>query len=384
MFDRIRVILVFMGWMVGAGLVCAAQPDNYQQPSEATQLTRNVVEMAVVNDTESLREQAFNQSLKSLLIATSGNPKIVNLSLIKQALLKPGVYVGQFNYFTKNVAGAKQALFLRISFNSKAIDKLLASCIFKDKQQPSSSSKPVTLIWLVNNTGTPKIMVEEGVDETLIAFLRKKTEEFGIPIILPTYDLTQDSMVKPQDLCKFNIDAIRDASKRYGTSTALVGCFKKSIIPSGWSSQWLLWTGSKGLTFNFAADSPQIILTKAIPAISSYLKTTSITTPKEQQKICMRITNVNGIEQYNEITKYLRGLNKVITEVDLTNINATSIELTISIKGNEEELITILNGQNKLVPNSQVAASPPGINLDYIWVVENNEKPKTISAQPVS
>lgn len=115
-------------------------------------------------------------------------------------------------------------------------------------------------------------------------------------------------------------------------------------------------------------------------------KTTSVDSKPlaSTTRVVLRITNVYGLQQYNEVAKYLNNLNKLITRVDLVNISATEVELAISILGGSPALSDILSKQSKLLRNIDVTVSPPGIDLDYKWVTTDGEQSQAISTQPVS
>jgi len=146
----------------------------------------------------------------------------------------------------------------------------------------------------------------------------------------------------------------------------------------------LLLRDTKQDVFNFIGIGIEDVITKAMREISANI--TSTATPVvagQTTKVVLRIANVNGLDQYSDVVRYLHTFSQ-IKQIDLVNINSTEIELAINTTGGQPALLNVLGGQNKLIPNTEVAVSPPGIDLDYKWVTLDNEKPQTINTQPLS
>lgn len=358
----------------------------------AETLPPNVVELPAKDDGSVERGQVFSQALKSMLMASSNNPNIIKLPAIKAALSKPELYVKQFNYVSKGSNANKPTLFLRINFNPQAIDKLLQriSKVVSDSGAGAAktvavSSKPSALIWLAKDIGTGRMLVDEGVDESLVYVIRKKAEELSWPVVLPL-DLQDISDVKAQDVCHFKVEGLKKASLRYGTSVIIVGCIKPALLGKTWSSQWLLLQGTKSDRFSFSGESAEGVVVQALQILANSIANVVTKVSGQDTRVVLRIANVNGLDQYHEVARYLHDFSKVITQIDLVNISATEVELAVNAIGGQQALLADLNKQNKIVPNPDVVASPPGIDLDYKWVTleKENEQPQTASTQPVS
>ncbi len=366
MLDRLRTILLFLVSMVVMVSVSAVVPPT-KLPESASLSHPEMVEVPVANDGNTEREQAFTVALTSMLVTITNNPNIINVPTVKKALAKPGLYVKQFSYTNKTTSNGKTATFLRITFNSKTINKLLGRDNYKVGAVVAISSKPLTLVWLVKDDGVARILSDEGVDEGLVQILRGKAKELGMPIILPTLDLQDASSVKAKDICKFDINVIRNISQRYGATTIVVGCVKKAILGNTWSSQWLLLQGAKSSRFSFAGPSVASMVLEAMPTIVNSISNVVIPVSGQESKVVIRINNINGLDQYNEIVRYLHGYNQVITQIDLANISATEVKLVLTVKGGVEALTDIFSKQSRLVPNTEVVEVPPGVDLDYIY-----------------
>lgn len=379
MRDNIKNIVLFcVGMILMATMV--AEPAKLLQVAGPTPPSSYMIELPVNGYDDIERDQCFVQALKSMLIASSNNPNITNLPAVKNALAKAGLYIRRFNYINKNIPANKPSLFLQINFDTKSIDKLLQ----RASEVVWINSKPLALIWLAKDVDKGKILAYEGFDEGLTYLIRKKAQDFGMPIMLPTLDLQDINSIKAYDVCHFNLDVIKAASRRYGTPLLIIGCVKPSFLSKMWSSQWLLLQGAKIDRFSFTGNSTEDVVMQALQVMAQNIRGVVTQVSGQGIKVVLRVSNVSGLDQYNDVVKYLHDFSKVITQIDLVNISATEVELAINVIGGKQALINVLDARDKLVPNPDVITSPPGVDLDYKWVTLENERPQTASIKPVS
>lgn len=78
------------------------------------------------------------------------------------------------------------------------------------------------------------------------------------------------------------------------------------------------------------------------------------------ESIIIKVYNISGLEQYNELITYLKTFEQ-ISKIDSLNVSASMVELKLSISGEQENLLKILNSQGKLIKDNN-------INLEYKWV----------------
>lgn len=348
--------------MTALGIVAEPIKPSVQQQPYAVELPTN-------GESEAERRQDFVKALTTLLTKNSNNPKMLELAGVKAALGNPGRYVRRFNYVNRSTMMGKQEQFIQISFDPKGIAKLL-------QLQRSSSNvvlvetKPTTLVWLAVDKSGGKVL-DESSDDGMIEVLKKKGQEFGLSIMLPTLDLQDISNVKVQDICRLDVEKIKAVSQRYGSSVIAMGCVSgPSFLKSDWSSKWLLLQGAKIDNFTFIGSSADDVITQAIKGIAA--NTANIVTPVAigpVAKVVLRITNIDGLRQYNEVVKYLHNLGK-IPQIDLVNISVSDVEVAINIPGGKKALLIVLGAQHKLAPNEEVTVLSPGIDLNYKWVVD--------------
>src|SRR3972149_10026629 len=233
------------------GTVLSSQPQSVQS---------SMIELPVSGDSDDERKQSFTKALGLILTKNSANSDVLNQPEIKAALANPGRYVQRFNYVSRSVAAGKQDLFLQINFDPKAITKLLQ----RASKVEWVNSKPITLVWFTKDVLGSKILDNENIGDGTADILRKKAREFGMTTILPTFDLQDIGSIKVNDICSLNVDKIKSASRRYGTSVIVIGCVKPPVSKEEWSSKWLLLRDTKQDAFNFTGIGIEDVITKAM------------------------------------------------------------------------------------------------------------------------
>lgn len=88
----------------------------------------------------------------------------------------------------------------------------------------------------------------------------------------------------------------------------------------------------------------------------------------------LTVTNVNNLDQYAAVVKYLRSLPQIIN-VELLNISATAVKLKVTVNDEKNKLASILKTQQQLAPspsdNNQSSSGSDANNanaLSYNWI----------------
>lgn len=336
---------------------------NPQQPTAspipAADPYSTEVKVSSYGDAE--RIASFGVALQQLLVATSGNANIVAIPQIKSQLKNAANFVQSFSYSNHPALNNQQNLFLKVQFNANSIEQLLQQAT----QSVWTAKRPMTLVWLTMvYSAQSKSMIDDSSNDIVVNVLHKDAQNFGMPIMFPTFDLQDSSTVKAEDICNQKVQAIQVGSMRYGVSSVLAGCVIKPVLGTNWISHWVFINKGKTTQWNTNGVSAEDVVTQAmLNASQSYGKKAPQVSDLATDVVVLRITNVKGLDQYTEVVKYLRTLSPV-TQVDLLTLDPDEIQVNVNCIGGQQALITALNAQSRLVPNT-AAAPPPGVNLDY-------------------
>lgn len=367
----ITVLILYVTMVMITTNTCAEEtnPDNKKKTVQQPYTT----EVLIKNESADERKQGFSRALEELLLKTSDNPQILDSPVIKDALANSSIYVQRYTYSKRNVTPEQKSLFLQAQFNQSAINRLLQQA----KSMEQATANKQILIWLVKTTTFGNKIIEyEGSNDIIVPILKQTAQNFGMSIIFPTLDLQDVNNIKANDICSLDSTIIKNASRRYGTTTIVAGCLQEPITSKMWTSQWLVLDNNQNTTFNFTGPTAADVINQAI-------RTMAPPPSIHPTKLTLRIINVHGLNQYNDIVRYLTTF-KQITQVDLLKISAGVVELKINIIGRQQDLLDEINSQDKLTRNPDITTTPPDIDLDYKWLGSNNETPQPVVAKPVS
>jgi len=103
-------------------------------------------------------------------------------------------------------------------------------------------------------------------------------------------------------------------------------------------------------------------------AISSPTATqqTPSSTELQPNQTMMSVTNVTDLTQYAAVVKYLRSFSQV-TKIELQNINATEVQLKVTLNSDKNALVSALKPQHQLTPNDTSATDGNNNALSYNW-----------------
>ena len=80
--------------------------------------------------------------------------------------------------------------------------------------------------------------------------------------------------------------------------------------------------------------------------------------------ITIKVTNIAGLEPYNELMTYLKTFTQII-KIDPLNISSSMVELKLDITEHRDSLLEQIGAQGKLI---KISDAP---NLEYQWLTNN-------------
>jgi len=314
-------------------------------------------EISVAGYGDDERQQAFNKALVQIMVA-SGVP----MSKVTVSTGAAAEMVQSYSYDTRKTSSGEQ-LFLRVQFDREGIDKAIRGLT----QPVWATKRPITLVWLAMvYSPFNKALIDESSNDVLAPALMKNAANYGMPVTLPELDLQDTNRVKIEDICNQNAPAIKAGSERYGVASILSGCIIRPLVGNSWVSHWVLVSHGKTKLWNLTGTSAEDVLSQAMSTSSQVLGNNTIKKDKvTPQNVVLRISGIQGLDQYNEVVKNLRSLSPVL-QVDSLNVGTSDVLINVSCLGGKEALLTALNAQSKLVPNTDnQGMMPPGVDLDY-------------------
>jgi hypothetical protein len=307
------------------------------------------VSILVVDESASIRQQAFKQGLDEVFIRISGD------SIVMDKLKRPpsSRYVKQFSYDPvpvsaataplTNAKGEKLTQHLKIQYNGRFMEKYLL-----DNGFPVwSEHRPDVVVWLAVRDGTneyvlkdtDKSLLKTAVDEALI--------RRGVPERWPLYDKKDRKILSVADIRGGFKEPVKNASQRYSRGPALAG----SMIWNGkqWQSSWSLLMEAGNRYWSLADADYNLLINKAIDQAADAMGVVFAIHSTEQQltTIQLDIQSVSSIENFRHVEDYLTGLSAV-KKAKLLRIDAQNAVFEVTLRSNEKDFLNLIKNDAEL------------------------------------
>jgi len=292
------------------------------------------------------RANAFREALDLVLIQVTGSDDAEHLSRLNEVFANPERYVLRLRPGPDNT--------LIVSFDGDAIEQLLKQyhyAIWK-------GDRPVTLVWLAVDRGEGEREIVGADDEREFAdvpgtidrnrLLREHIEETakrrGISVIFPLLDTEDRRNIGFGDLWGGFEERLFVASRRYGTSSILVGRVRiDSTQPSRWTYYFandrVSWLGGPEMATGLVADTLAAQL--AIPG-DAQLASYDLT-----------IDGIDSIVAYGRITQLMENLGAV-EAFALKTVMGKKVEYRVQIYGDIDRLNNALQRSRELQPTRMI------------------------------
>jgi hypothetical protein len=294
---------------------------------------------------------AFNQ----ILVRLTGDTSIATLPEVQRIQSQAKQYVQYYRYVsTPTDSHTPSTLQLKIVFDIQGLQTLLQKINVPIWPQ---SDRPTPLIWLQFKRNDQVELLSSTMENDLTALFRSLSTQYAVPILLPSMDL-QDLQLSPKVIDSkhhqiiIDNDTLQSLMQRYLVKTTLIGSLSQSTASKIWNSQWQLsfmhetyqWT----LKNTNLDEIIQQTFQNMINVLVNYTQTTEDVNASQEKSVILHIYNVNNLQSYNQILRYIHQLNEV-KQSSLQNVSQDTMTFKLTLSNsNVEKLITHLNQNNQL------------------------------------
>lgn len=236
----------------------------------------------------------------------------------------------------------------------------------KTEAQEKKQSK-VILVWLVLEDKQEYQLLDNDADIKVSELFPNETKS-GVKFLLPGMDLIDLSSISVDDIRTFNIAAIREASKRYGSDVILIGLIKQQ--GRTWQGNWMLLDAQQRFDWNLKASNRDQMLMSAFDKASA---TISTDVPQEDTKasantgVVLAVSNVKSVTMYTNVLAYLQRL-PMVTRADVLQVQPNQVIFEITLAGQQQALEKKLAIDQKLVPAAKDTSDIDDVShLNYQW-----------------
>ncbi len=322
------------------------------------------VDVLVVDESASVRRNAFKQGLDEVFIRLSGD------SIIMDKLKRPSAatYVKQYSYEPveepiTNQRGKLLTHRIKMQYNLSLVGKYLQQNGFP----VWGEHRPEMVVWLAIRDGRNEYVLKQSDQSLLKATVDEALVRRGVPGRWPLYDNKDKKILNVADIRGGFKDPVTLASKRYSRGPALAG----SLVWGGkqWQSSWSLlmpnndsqWENRHwslvGANYNLLINRS---IDKAADALGNVFAIHGSASNKQLKTIQLNIQAVDSIQKYRHIEQYLTSL-YAVESVKPSQIDEQSVVFDVALRSKESDFLNLIKNDAELLKVEHQAIVTPKI-----------------------
>lgn len=261
------------------------------------------------------------------------------------------------NQMQNDLSEEKSGLVLKVQFDGHSLNQALIS-----QNIPIVGENRPSVLMLVNvsdindaassadsSSGANSLnMVSEHWGLEHLQTFADAASVYGIPLVFPTMDLADMQVLTPDIVWQSNnnIESLRPLLKRYNPHAILVG--RVNVLSNGeWFADWQLSFGEAQYQWSFSAANSQEMAEQLMQKLSVVYKSLFAISDESEQVISLEIIDVADLSEFANVIHYLRSLD-IVSSATTEYIDASEVKLNVSVMGDPQGLIDVLNLNGKL------------------------------------
>jgi len=314
-------------------------------------------EVPVVGQDVAVRQDAMRAALAVVLAKVSGNRAVGTLPGVAELVNSAPQYVQQFVY--RNAAAVPgqrspqpPARMLWVRFDRDALIRALRS----SGVAIWGNARPALLLWLDVREQNERAVV--GIDNKpeWKQFIDTLAKSRGVPLLLPTLDADDLANVQTVDPWSASPEEVSRISARYRPEAILVG--KVEPRDGTWLSTWSFYDQDKRQAWATPGETRDAAvldgLQAAIDSLVAHYNAASTAT--SDAGLTLQVNDVQTLEEYARVTKYLGALASV-ARLQLLRVEGLNLVFRIEAQGGAQRLTSDIRLGTTLAPMPTDAAT---------------------------
>jgi hypothetical protein len=298
------------------------------------------VELAVADQTTSLRLESFSEAFKQVIIKVSGSDDALQSPAFERPIANSARYVKQFRYLNREPTGDDeeaydiQRLILRIDFDQQLVEDLL-----REQNFPVwGRERPSTLLVISYDVNENIKLVSDDATPDLVEELDRAAARHAVPVLFPLMDLEDIATVSIGDIASRQYENINTMARRYAPNALLVGqIFGRS--GEGWQGVWEVRFAQQAFKWNYQDSSRKAVIDQAIRQLA---RTLAIEYALEdhrrvEESLLLSVSELGDIDRLIAVQRYLKSLNAV-ESVRVAMISKDVVTYRLKLRNDPEDL----------------------------------------------
>ncbi len=308
------------------------------------------------------RQVAYERALEQVLVRVTGSEGAAFSPELKALFPNPARFVLQFR------PGEGDTLW--VSFDGAAIERVLRA-----RGLPVwGKDRPLTVVWLAVDWGQgdrellaaapPYVQPSIDLRAARRSELRERIERVaaarGIPVVFPDLDNEVSTDVSFVDVWGGFHERLKEASRRYGASSVLVGRLRTDVAQR---NRWSYYFGGNERQWSGDPEETVHLLADTLAGEFAFVGDAPL------EDVMLTVTNVNSVRDYAAVQKLIGGL-QLIKEYRLDAVNGDRVRYAVRINGGRQRLASALDFDGRLEryasPEDGFGTGEPG-GLSYAY-----------------
>jgi hypothetical protein len=314
------------------------------------------VDVPVADQSTQARLDGASRALAELLTRLTGLVSVPRNEAVSRALAAPDLYYNQFSF---ERAADGEGLELHLQFTPATVLGLI-----RDANLPIwRANRPAVVAWVVLDDGSERRILGADSDQPVIAALRRRAQERGVPLRLPLLDLTDQLAVEPAAVWGRLSQTLLPASERYAADIVLAG--RVQMLPGDrWSASWEFWVDGDIRQVDQDAPEPEPLGRAAADAVADELSGRYAVLDRGVRRLDLMVSAVNGAAEYAALLRYFVAL-EFVEEVLVSSVKGDRLGVSLLTAATPDQLLELFRLDQRLFPDRLNDA--PGPPIELVW-----------------
>lgn len=296
------------------------------------------------SESEKARRQALMRAaLARVLIRLTGNPKVLDSSMIRAQLLDQAPsLVSRFQYLER---GSPRALRIRVAFSPEP----LRSRLWEAGWRVWGPFRPDLLIWTAARGRDSLKLASPDAQPKLYRALQQAAHHYGLPLRIPLMDGVDRRRLNGQHLLFEDWGAIEAASQRYGAQAILLLRLTPGGEEAPAQAEWVLRNKVSTDSYTTTGASMEKIISAGLRRTLARLASRYAVSPDSSVTMRAVVEGVSRLADYARVERAV-GTLTAVEDMDLLAVEGDQARFRFRFRGRPRQARPILSLTGPLEP----------------------------------
>ncbi len=297
------------------------------------------VEIPVVDQTESVRDEGLQTALRLVLIKLTGDRQAAARTSLLPLLKRARSYLQQYRYHEVSKTEETESgelihsveTRLWVKFDEENLNQALRAL----SVPVWGRERPSILIWLAisDQSGRHLVGLENGAE--YVQPIDRRAAQRGIALLYPLLDLDDSRALRASDVWGGFRQPIFDASRRYHADAILTGAIE-SPVPGIWEARWTAYIDNQMANWTGESDLLEAVLDEGVDKLADILAAQFARTAvfAGVNQVRLSVADIINVDQYARVLRYLSSLNSV-SDVEVKKVEDGRVTFLLEAHGGE-------------------------------------------------